>query len=163
MNLKPKDKRKSVQSKPKSAAGSAERACSAFWKALIEAGVAQSEVWQLFKPTNYQWITTPMPGASKAIYYIIVNQKQIHMELVFTTGEGSPNIEIFERLYERRAKVEATFGQSLLWKQFGKTSKVQFVAAKGCYQERSDWPQLFGPTVQHFEPFWKGIQGHLIT
>jgi len=132
---------------------------STFWEALIEAGVQRSAFWERFKPTNYQWITTPLPGVSKAIFYIIVNKQQIHMELVFTTGEGSPNIEIFERLHERRAEIESAFGQPLLWKKFGKTSKVQFVAAKGCYQERPDWPQLIEPTVRHFEPFWTATRG----
>jgi hypothetical protein len=64
-------------------------------------------------------------------------------------------------LYERCAEVEAAFGQPLLWKRFAKTSKVQYVAAKGCYQESPDWPQLIQPTVQHFEPFWKAVQGYL--
>ena len=72
---------------------------------------------------------------SWVIYYLIVNQKQIHMELVFTTGKGSPNIKIFERLYERRAEVETAFGQPLIWKCFGKSSKVKYISGTGCYQE----------------------------
>jgi hypothetical protein len=141
--------------------GSKAQAYQSFWEALVEAGIKESDLWQGFTPRGYEHLTIPLPGVSRAICYLIVNQKQIHMELVFTTGEGSPNIEIFERLYERRAEVEAAFGQPLLWKRFAKTSKVQYVAAKGSYQERPDWSQLIQPTVQHFEPFWKAIQGCL--
>jgi hypothetical protein len=143
-------------------ADSAGRACVAFWEALLETGEQQSSFWERrFKPTHYQWITSALPGVPKATCYIIVNKKQIHMELVFTTGEGSPNIEIYERLLARREEVEATFGQKFEWKQFPKTSKVKFVSGHGCYQERPDWPQLIPPTVQHFEPFWNAIHKSL--
>jgi hypothetical protein len=140
---------------------SSERACFIFWEALLEAGKQQSLFWERFRPTNYQWITSSLPSVPKATYYIIVNKTQIHMELVFTTGKDSPNIEIYERLLARREEVEATFGQKFEWKLFPKTSKVKFVSGHGCYQERPDWPRLIPPTVQHFEPFWNVIHKSL--
>jgi hypothetical protein len=132
-----------------------------FWTALIEAGVANAEVWQRFEPKPFEWIRIPSGKASAVDYYIVVNQKFIRMELFINTKSRETNYQIYESLVTQKPEIEAAFGQALEWEQFDKTSKVMFQSGHGCYQERSDWPQLIPPAVQHFEPFWNAIQGPL--
>lgn len=115
-----------------------------FWEKTLE--VFRNSSCSLFNnmsPSKDNWISTGSGIISGVKFTLIFNKDEARVEINAERPEASENKYIFDRLYERRNKIEETFGAPLEWKRLddGKASRIRFSHEFDGYNTDC-WPEI---------------------
>jgi hypothetical protein len=110
----------------------------AFWKALLEHSNGRSNLHARISPGHYHWLGTRKHGHW---WNYVVLQDQTRAELYLDAAVAEDNKALFDRLRAERVRVEAEFGDGLLWQRLDdkKASRISFTVPGG-WVDSQTWP-----------------------
>ncbi|MDP2314382.1 MAG: DUF4268 domain-containing protein [Pseudomonadota bacterium] len=134
----------------------------AFWTALLEYARTKASNFDRLSAGTDSWIGL---GAGRAglTYNFVVLQHATRVELYINTGDRERNKDLFDKLYQHRAEVEATFGGPIDWQRLDdkRTCRIYAPLERGGWAERERWPGLIEDTVAAFLRFRDALHGRV--
>jgi hypothetical protein len=121
----------------------------AFWEGLLDRARQRTQLHATLSPSAYHWIGTSY-GRSNVLLNYVIRRRDGHVEFYIGRKDPEENYRIFGQLYERRAEIEAEFGDHLDWvKQEGNlTCKIKKdVPAGGYHSPQEEWPTIFDALI----------------
>jgi hypothetical protein len=117
-----------------------------FWQGLLSRPKVQATRHAGIKPVMYGWINAGS-GVRGLPFVYAVKQHEARIELFIDRGAGTAaeNKEIFDRLCERKAEIEKTFGGELSWQRLGgkQGSRIAYTLSTGGYKsDEGKWPAI---------------------
>ena len=130
-----------------------------FWEQALEK-IKHSEcsLYDNINPGKDHWLSAST-GISSVSYALIFAKKEIRVELTFQRADADENTFMFEFLKERKADIEAEFGQPLTWADLPerKACRIQYAKAVDGYDE-DNWPAMIDWLSEHIVRFEKTLR-----
>ncbi|MFN8618764.1 MAG: DUF4268 domain-containing protein [Dehalococcoidia bacterium] len=127
----------------------------AFWERLLSR--CKSLDFHLFEsvsPVSENWIsvTTGLPGTS---WSYVIRQHDTQVELWMSLASAELTKELFDRIYSRRAEVEASFGAELDWQRLNERagSRIRYVLTNGGYRDPDNWESIHSELITTMQRF----------
>jgi hypothetical protein len=149
------------EEKKESAARHQER--EEFWSALLDLMRPRSRLFSGVSPASGSWLNAGA-GRSGLVYAVRTRQHESTVEFSIERPSPEENARAFQRLHDRRAEIEAAFGDSLEWQQrSGRrgTCWVGRTIAIGGYRDPERWPELHAAMVETMIRLEAAIRPHI--
>jgi len=130
-----------------------------FWEQALEK-IKHSEcsLYDNINPGKDHWLSAST-GISSVSYALIFAKKEIRVELTFQRADADENTFMFEFMKERKADIEAEFGQPLTWADLPerKACRIQYAKAVDGYDE-DNWPAMIDWLSEQIVRFEKTLR-----
>jgi hypothetical protein len=102
-----------------------------FWESLLHLASAKGvKTHDSRSPSKEHWITAGAGRSGVGFNYLIwTSQKQVAVEVYIDTGDEAQNKIYFDQLYSEAGKIEAEFGDTLVWERLDEkqASRIRYV------------------------------------
>lgn len=130
-----------------------------YWEMTLEAlKDAGDTLYQNISPSKDHWLSAGS-GMRACHYALIFGKSVIRVEFTFGRADASENKWLFDRLYERKAEVEAAFGDEISWLRLDdkKACRIQFGMACDGY-DRDQWQDYVAWHVEHISKLQNALK-----
>lgn len=130
----------------------------AFWtKALERLKASSCTLYNNISPSTDHWLSAGS-GISAVSYNLIFSKKEIRVELWIAKSSAESNTFAFNWLYERKERIENTFGHELKWEPLpGKKSCRISFATPATSLDESNWPAMIDWQLVNLTAFEKAL------
>lgn len=154
---KPNNWTKQVHAETTVALSTRASAYSKFWSGFLERVRAAHPDWTNARAgSSLNWIAIPS-GRSGEQFGFVFGQSGLRVEYYIDRGDADTNLESFRRLEARRAEIDASFGEPLVYESLpGKQAcRIQFGRADGDIlkeQRHDEYASWLLQTMERFRP-----------
>lgn len=134
----------------------------AFWEHLLEALESSGiNIFQNISPGKEHWISAGS-GVSGMPYSLILTKKVVRIELSIIRSSRDENTFAYDRFYAKKEKLEADFGEPLIWHPLPgkKMCRISCEKAADGYNQQK-WEQIIKWFVDHVPKFEAAFKGPL--
>lgn len=135
-----------------------------FWRETL-AGLQEKEIslYQHARPGKAQFLSTKS-GLAGCRYWMTFSNSEIRVELHIDREDRRQNKQIFDYLYQNKARVEQGFGLSLIWNRLEskQASKIRFYKTLQEGYDRHNWPEMIDWLAEHIVRLEKGLSQTLL-
>jgi len=121
-----------------------------FWSKALEAlRSSKTDLFNNISPSKDHWLSAGS-GISYCPYNLIFGNKVIRVEMQISLGTKADNKYIFDQLFAKKDKIEATFGDKLSWERLNDkiSSYIRYgLAVDG--DDREKWPEMIDWLINH--------------
>jgi hypothetical protein len=113
-----------------------------FWVEIIRAMATKSNLFQNISPGPYGWLSAGS-GVRGLGFNFAASRKYGRAELYTERGDKEENKFIFDLLAEKKASIDAAFGDGLVWERLddGQASRIKSETVGNIF-DREQWPVL---------------------
>ena len=136
-----------------------------WWTMLVERSAKVNKLHAHITPGEYSWLGTSS-GVRGLGFNYVVTQDECAAELYIDRGRDhdDENKALFDQLFEHKAEIDATFGQSLSWERLeGKRAcRIRHTETGGGYRSPEDkWPAVQDAIILDMDRLEKALRPHL--
>jgi CBS domain-containing protein len=134
-----------------------------FWSQLLEKAKEKTSIHANISPSREHWASASS-GLRGVSYNYVIRMQDAKIELYVDRGDQYENKRIFAELFEKRAEIEARFGDALQWARLDdkRASIVRYVIEEfGGLRNQHLWPDLQEKMIQTMVQFSEAIQPEL--
>ncbi|MFY0403712.1 DUF4268 domain-containing protein [Pantoea dispersa] len=130
----------------------------AFWTKTLERLKASScALYNNISPSTDHWLSAGS-GISALSYNMIFSKKETRVEFWIAKSSAESNTFAFNWLYERKERIENTFGHELKWEPLpGKKSCRISFATPATSLDESNWPAMIDWLLKNLTAFEKAL------
>ncbi len=131
----------------------------ALWAAALPAIRTKTSIYQNVQPTKFAWLSAGS-GVSGVPYSLGVNEQSASVLLNISKANREANKFLFDQLVARKATIEATFGQPLVWDIVDDriSMKVMFTQPNLSYVEDAQWPAITEFLAEHMDRLERALR-----
>lgn len=125
-----------------------------FWNVYLPEINKATSLYQNVNAGKENWIGAGS-GISGVTYNSVVTGEYIHIELSIWGKTQPENKAIFDELFLKKAKIEADFGETLVWERLdnNKMSRVKYELQGVSVFNEEDWPKMIAFMVKYVPKF----------
>ena len=133
-----------------------------FWEQALEAFSQSScNLYNNISPGKDHWLSAGS-GLSGMVFSLIFSKSEVRVEFSMARAQAEANQFVFGRLEAQKEKIEADFGDSLVWLPLPdrKACRIQFGKPVDGYN-KANWPEMIEWLVGHMTRLEKALSGPL--
>lgn len=133
-----------------------------FWSKMLEAlEAAGVGLFGNVSPSKDHWLNTGS-GLSGVPYTMIFSQKEVRVELSLVRASQEENKAGFDALAQRKAEIEAAFGEAMEWQRMDDKKASRIICRKEFDgYERGNWPEMIDWLLDHVQKLKKAFHPEL--
>lgn len=117
-----------------------------FWEQLLALAKSQGLMLHAQRsPSRDHWLGAGAGiRAGVSFNYLAWMEDEAGVELYIDTGDAAQNKAFFDALHERKAAIETSFGEPLMWERLDnkRACRIKFVFPCGGLVREDQWPQM---------------------
>lgn len=133
-----------------------------FWKQLLPQ-IKNTELFAKVNPSKDHWLSI---GAGKGGVNIafVVTTSYVRIELAIVTSIKERNKRYFKSLYNKKAEIEAVFGNTLEWEELpdNKMSRIKYELTDVNLYEKTDWEKMSSFLIMNLPKFEQALKEHIL-
>lgn len=133
-----------------------------FWEQALDAFSQSScSLYNNISPGKDHWLSAGS-GISGMVFSLIFGKSEIRVEFSMARAQPETNQFVFDRLAAQREKIEAEFGDELIWLPLPdrKACRIQFGKPVDGY-DKANWPEMIHWLIDHMTRLEKALSGPL--
>ncbi len=128
-----------------------------FWKQLLSVMNSKSELFKDVSPSKRSYIGTNSIISGIGFYFTIFKTKNFaRVEMYFRSGKFN-----FEELRKYRAEIELLFGNTLIWEEMRKDSRVKYEKENIEFENRENWKEAISFLTEEMVSLYNAFQPSL--
>jgi len=130
-----------------------------FWKKYLQASNSVNDLYVNSSPTKDRWLRKSM-GMNGLSLNIIVTGEYAQSDIAVNRGDKEENERCFDFLYSMKDKIEAAFGDELIWdRQDDKvTCRIKSILPGVNVFDKDDWDKMIKFLVDASERMYKAFK-----
>lgn len=133
-----------------------------FWKAYLFESNKQNSLFSNISPSKDNWIGIGI-GMSGLNINLVVTKTHCRAEIYINRGNQADNKEAFDYFNERKADIEAAFGNDFVWERMDKkvSSRIKYQLDGVNVFEKEDWSKMIDFLVDTSVRMEKAVKEHV--
>jgi hypothetical protein len=117
-----------------------------FWTQLLDHANTRTKLHSSISPGTVDFLGTTRGGFQ---WCYSLRRHDAQAELYIDTGDGERNLQAFDRLHDKKDKVEAALGSPLEWQRLesSRACRIRHVVSIGGWRDEDKWPELIESLV----------------
>jgi hypothetical protein len=131
-----------------------------FWTQLLDHAKTKTKLHGSNSPGTADFLGTTIGGFQ---WCYSVRKHDAQAELYIDTGDGERNLRAFDKLHEKKEKVEMAFGGPLEWQRLdsSRACRIRQVVNVGGWLDEEKWPELIEALVESMIRLEKALEPHV--
>ncbi|MFO7832233.1 MAG: DUF4268 domain-containing protein [Desulfuromonadaceae bacterium] len=133
-----------------------------FWEQALEAfSQSNCSLYNNISPGKDHWLSAGS-GLSGMVFSLIFGKSEIRVEFSMARAQPEINQFVFEKLEAQKEKIDADFGDSLVWLPLPdrKSCRIQYSNPVDGY-DKANWPEMIDWMINHMIRLEKALSGPL--
>lgn len=134
-----------------------------FFKSLLSKSNEQTPLFSSVSPVGYQsWVNTGLGKSGVGIAYVI-NNRDARIDFFLNNSDGELNQKRYEYLQTKKAEIENSYGEPLLWdfKEGRKTHSIKAMIKTGGLLDEGKWDDIENEMINKIIRLEKAVRPHI--
>jgi len=136
-----------------------------FWAALLEESKRKTKLHSSISPGSHSWLGSGagLPAGLSLNYAVRRHDSQVELYIDGHQGSEEHNRVIFAELFSKRAEVEASFGEQLVWEPLEgrRACRISKRIDIGGWQDEEEWPEVHRLLVESMVALESALRPHM--